>query len=208
MIAMEAEERRYRTDSKGRSAVPPVKMVVGNKCDLDVSRGVSAQEGLRWAKEKRATFMETSAMDFVNVEETFAGITKSHSPHDIAPKLIHLSNHSSCARSSPPRLKTSANLANNTPPHTLDSQSTKHSFLLNLPSNLTHLRANLSPPLLQILPNNKTNAHPTHLHSQQSTSTYPLKPKLPRHRPARVLPSHKLSLLLQSNPRPNTAQRK
>jgi GTPase KRas protein len=73
MIAMEAEERHYRTDTKGRSAPPPVKMVVGNKCDLDLLREVSAQEGSRWAKERRATFIETSAREFINVEETFAG---------------------------------------------------------------------------------------------------------------------------------------
>lgn len=80
MIAMEAEDRRYRIDSKGRSAVPPVKMLVGNKCDLDILREVSTQEGMRWAKEKRATFMETSAQDFVNVEETFASTSSALHP--------------------------------------------------------------------------------------------------------------------------------
>jgi len=78
---MEAEDRKYRTSSArvggggGYGAVPPVKMVVGNKCDLGRElRQVSVQEGGKWAKDRRCGFMETSARKMVNVEETFMGM--------------------------------------------------------------------------------------------------------------------------------------
>lgn len=56
------------------SAVPPVKMIVGNKCDLEARRQVSSTTGQLWAQEKRCAFTETSARNQINVEETFAGM--------------------------------------------------------------------------------------------------------------------------------------
>lgn len=53
-------------------SVPPVKIVAGNKCDLANSRQVSSQEGLAWARAHNCGFMETSARNVVNIEETFA----------------------------------------------------------------------------------------------------------------------------------------
>jgi GTPase KRas protein len=50
----------------------PVKIVAGNKCDLKDSRVVSSRTGLEWARKRRCGFMETSAREMVNVEETFA----------------------------------------------------------------------------------------------------------------------------------------
>lgn len=55
-----------------RGEVMPVKFVVGNKCDLKDGRVVSAREGLEWARGEGCGFMETSAREMVNVEETFA----------------------------------------------------------------------------------------------------------------------------------------
>jgi len=72
MISMEAEERKYRTNIGGKSPVPPVKMIAGNKCDLTDLREVAKQDAARWAKERRCGFLETSARDVVNVEEIFA----------------------------------------------------------------------------------------------------------------------------------------
>lgn len=66
LIDMEMEQRF------DRGAVPPVRIVAGNKCDLQGQRQVRAQEGLEWARRRRCGFMETSARDMVNVEETFA----------------------------------------------------------------------------------------------------------------------------------------
>lgn len=51
---------------------PPVKIVAGNKCDLKDSRTVGAKEGLEYARQHGCGFMETSARDMVNIEETFA----------------------------------------------------------------------------------------------------------------------------------------
>jgi small GTP-binding protein len=70
LIAMEEEGR---VDA---SAVAPVKIVAGNKCDLQSMRQVKASEGLAWAKGRRCGFMETSAREMVNIEETFALIVR------------------------------------------------------------------------------------------------------------------------------------
>ncbi|KAK1831238.1 ras-like protein 2 [Podospora conica] len=56
--------------------VPPVKMVAGNKSDLQESRQVAASVGLEWARARGCGFMETSARLEVNIEETFALIVR------------------------------------------------------------------------------------------------------------------------------------
>lgn len=50
----------------------PVCLVAGNKCDLQSMRQVGAREGLEWARTRGFGFMETSAREMVNIEETFA----------------------------------------------------------------------------------------------------------------------------------------
>jgi GTPase SAR1 family protein len=55
-----------------RGAVAPVKIVAGNKCDLQAQRVVRSAQGLEWARARRCGFMETSAREMVNIEETFA----------------------------------------------------------------------------------------------------------------------------------------
>ncbi|KUI56404.1 Ras-like protein 1 [Cytospora mali] len=89
LIDMEAETRmdnaqRARregvmpTDYSGSTGktVAPVKIVAGNKCDLQESRKVSAATGLDWARKRGCGFMETSARLEVNIEETFALIVR------------------------------------------------------------------------------------------------------------------------------------
>lgn len=66
MIAMETE---HRLDT---NRVPPVKIVAGNKSDLQSLRAVDAKTGLEWARKHGCGFMETSAREMVNIEETFA----------------------------------------------------------------------------------------------------------------------------------------
>lgn len=66
MIDMEEENRI------DQGKVPPVKLVAGNKCDLSAARVVKAAEGLEWARKRGCGFMETSAREMVNIEETFA----------------------------------------------------------------------------------------------------------------------------------------
>lgn len=60
----------------GAKTVPPVKIVAGNKCDLQESRQVPASLGLEWARRRGCGFMETSARLEVNIEETFALIVR------------------------------------------------------------------------------------------------------------------------------------
>jgi GTPase SAR1 family protein len=58
------------------SVVLPVKIVAGNKCDLADKREVDAKTGLEWARSRGCGFMETSARNVVNIEETFALIVR------------------------------------------------------------------------------------------------------------------------------------
>lgn len=66
MIDMECE---HRQDS---GTVQPVRLMAGNKCDLKDSRVVSSRQGLEYARGRNCGFMETSAREMVNIEETFA----------------------------------------------------------------------------------------------------------------------------------------
>ncbi|MDI1484981.1 MAG: hypothetical protein OHK93_000115 [Ramalina farinacea] len=70
MIDMECDHRH------DTGAVMPVKIVAGNKCDLKDSRVITSKMGLDWAKSRDCGFMETSAREMVNIEETFALIVR------------------------------------------------------------------------------------------------------------------------------------
>ncbi|KAF2219862.1 ras family-domain-containing protein [Elsinoe ampelina] len=70
MVEEECMNRRER------GAVWPGVMVVGNKCDLGAEREVSSSEGLEWARRRGYGFMETSARECVNVEETFSALVR------------------------------------------------------------------------------------------------------------------------------------
>ena len=85
MIDMETEQRRENNArlrrELGPSASgldvgmpPPVTIVAGNKCDLKDSRAVTARDGLEYARTHGCGFMETSAREMVNIEETFSCI--------------------------------------------------------------------------------------------------------------------------------------
>ena len=52
------------------------KILVGNKCDLDNERKVSYEEGMELAKHFEVPFLETSAKQSVNVENSFITMTK------------------------------------------------------------------------------------------------------------------------------------
>lgn len=56
-------------DQNGASRLP--KLLVGNKCDLREERKVGAEEGRLLADEYKCTFMEVSAKENINVEQTF-----------------------------------------------------------------------------------------------------------------------------------------
>ena len=74
---MEAEQRledneRLRQTNAGPGRPPPVMIVAGNKCDLKEGRAVTSRQGLEYARRNGCGFMETSAREMVNIEETFA----------------------------------------------------------------------------------------------------------------------------------------
>ncbi|KAF3919260.1 hypothetical protein ABW20_dc0100716 [Dactylellina cionopaga] len=66
---MESEERPANKP-------PQIKFVAGNKVDLAHDRQVPSAEGLNWARDHGCGFMETSARNMVNIEETFALIVR------------------------------------------------------------------------------------------------------------------------------------
>jgi GTPase KRas protein len=74
LITIESETREDA--HRGADFVKPVKIVAGNKCDLQSQRQVPAQMGLEWARQHGCGFMETSARNTVNIEETFALIVR------------------------------------------------------------------------------------------------------------------------------------
>jgi len=51
-------------------------IVVGNKCDLDVERAVSQQEGRELAQHFNCKFIETSAKSRINVDEAFYNLVR------------------------------------------------------------------------------------------------------------------------------------
>ncbi|PLB39360.1 putative RAS small monomeric GTPase [Aspergillus candidus] len=87
LIDMEADQREEDNErllrELGPSAQgvdvgmpPPVKIVAGNKCDLKQGRAVGARDGLEYARRHGCGFMETSAREMVNIEETFAHLVR------------------------------------------------------------------------------------------------------------------------------------
>ncbi|KAL3470814.1 P-loop containing nucleoside triphosphate hydrolase protein [Aspergillus californicus] len=83
MIEMEtdqrAEDNMRLLEQLGDSArgvevgmAAPIRIVAGNKCDLKDNRVISARDGLEYARKHNSGFMETSAREMVNIEETFA----------------------------------------------------------------------------------------------------------------------------------------
>jgi GTPase KRas len=81
MLDIEAEQRLEDNLRGAKNAMaPPVKIVAGNKCDLKEARVISSRQGLEWARKRGCGFMETSAREMVNIEETFA---RTHPIHTI-----------------------------------------------------------------------------------------------------------------------------
>ena len=53
-----------------------LKILVGNKCDLESERKISYEQGKEFAKQYGMQFLETSAKNSINVDEAFITITK------------------------------------------------------------------------------------------------------------------------------------
>ena len=54
-----------------------VKILVGNKCDLNEGRKVTYKEGAEFAERKGMLFFEASAKARINIDETFTELTKA-----------------------------------------------------------------------------------------------------------------------------------
>ena len=50
--------------------------MIGNKIDLDDIRNISTDDGREFAKENNMLFIETSALESTNIEESFLLIIK------------------------------------------------------------------------------------------------------------------------------------
>ena len=53
-----------------------VKLLIGNKCDLETKREIEKEEGKKLAENLGMDFMETSAKDKTRIEEAFVKMTK------------------------------------------------------------------------------------------------------------------------------------
>ncbi|KAK2812171.1 hypothetical protein FQN50_001528 [Emmonsiellopsis sp. PD_5] len=71
---------------------PPVKIIAGNKCDLKDERVVTARQGLEYARSKGCGFMETSAREMVNIEETFASLAAHAASQNLFPPDLIVSS--------------------------------------------------------------------------------------------------------------------
>jgi GTPase SAR1 family protein len=54
-----------------------MRILVGNKCDLDHKRQVSFEQGKELARQYNVKFLETSAKETVNIDELFISTTKT-----------------------------------------------------------------------------------------------------------------------------------
>jgi GTPase SAR1 family protein len=54
-----------------------MRILVGNKCDLDHKRQVSFDQGKELARQYNIKFLETSAKETVNIDELFVSTTKT-----------------------------------------------------------------------------------------------------------------------------------
>ena len=87
------------------------KILIGNKCDMQEQRAVTAEEGQQLAKEYKINFFETSAKQDINVEKCFltiaqevkerlivdgGGATQGNGGHRLAPGSAATRSRSGC----------------------------------------------------------------------------------------------------------------
>ena len=63
--------RQWMQEIEKFAADSVIKLLVGNKCDLEEKREVTYDEGMELAKQFDVPFLEVSAKNSTNIEETF-----------------------------------------------------------------------------------------------------------------------------------------
>ena len=66
----------WLAEVKKHAGPPVIKLLVGNKCDLENERVVTAKEAKEFADSLGISFLETSAKQRVNIDEAFMTLTK------------------------------------------------------------------------------------------------------------------------------------
>lgn len=66
----------WLAEVKKHAGAQVIKLLVGNKCDLESERVVSAKEAKEFADSLGISFLETSAKQRVNIDESFMTLTK------------------------------------------------------------------------------------------------------------------------------------
>jgi len=74
--SFESMKSRYRRILKLKGDQKVSIIIVGNKCDLEEERKVSKEEGENFCLSNKVSFLETSALKFINVKEAFLSVTK------------------------------------------------------------------------------------------------------------------------------------
>ena len=69
--------KNWMTDIDKFAKEGVMRILVGNKCDLEQKRSVSVDEGREFAKKYNIEFMETSAKECLNIQDLFVNTTKT-----------------------------------------------------------------------------------------------------------------------------------
>ena len=75
--SFESMKNRYERIVKNKGNTKYSIVIVGNKCDLENQRKVSREEGELYCKGLNIDFMESSALEKINVKECFLTVAKS-----------------------------------------------------------------------------------------------------------------------------------
>lgn len=105
---------RWLKELKDHADSKIVVMLVGNKCDLKNEREVSIQQGTEAATKFGLSFLETSALDATNVDESFKQVLEQI--HNITTSnVVHgsIGEQASDPRGEPIKLEPSATSAKN-----------------------------------------------------------------------------------------------